>query len=847
MIPPMKVDDTLLANTERPDRPMPSGSDGFVRGTIIGRYMVLGRLGAGAMGVVYAAYDPELDRRVALKLLLPNLSNEQPASGRTRLLREAQALAKLSHPNVVAVHDVGTYGDGVWVAMELVIGETLAEWGRERGRTWLERLRVLTEAARGVAAAHEAGLVHRDLKPENVMVGSDGRLRVMDFGLAHGRILAAAGPALADTLDSDSKARPEIAALALRLTQMGSVQGTPAYMAPEQWLGQEAEKATDQFGCCVMAWELFFGERPFAGETIMALAANVVSGQKRPPPRGSDVPGWLRRILERGLSTSVSQRWPSMDALLSALGRGMRRAQLWHTSTVIAGLSAVIFGAIYYLAPRQSDLVSSCHEVSKFEEILSSAQRDDIRRALIATGVAYAPAAAESVVAQLDDYGAAWNAEHIAACEDKVLGAQSGHIVDLRNVCLSRRKDQAKELIDILIHADESVVEHAVQAVASLPEVAVCGNVEQLLAAAPLPQDSQIARRVEEERRHLARATSLEATGRFEEGLLVATAARQRARALRYAPLDAEAALVEGSLLMVGADPEAAEAALDHAMSVAVTQDLHAVAAEAAAKRLFVLSDGLGRYAEGLVTRSFAEALVDRAGGDGRLSALLNNNLGAAYDAQGDPSMALASYERARQILESSAAQNPLITVVHHNMAAMYFDQDQYVPARKHYIRALELCHELLGDGHPLSAHPLAGLGDVDFREGATLHALQSYSASLALMETSHGTDHLYLIHPLTGLGRVYSSLGRDAEARVAFERAVAIADRFAAKTALFAEALEGLAALAREAGDPVQARALSERAASIHATTGRGKGTRRPPEPSPPVEGPIPLIPLTP
>src|SRR5688572_26513944 len=189
-----------------PATPSSGGHAKLTRGTVVGRYVLLDKLGAGGMGIVYAAYDPELDRKIAVKLLLPSRSTE---AGRARLLREAQALAKLTHPNVVAVYDVGTHDDQVWIAMEFVPGQTLGAWVKERLRRWPELLRVLTDVVRGVAAAHAVGLVHRDLKPENVMIGRDGRVRVMDFGLAHGRSLVAAEQELAASATAAASAQSE--------------------------------------------------------------------------------------------------------------------------------------------------------------------------------------------------------------------------------------------------------------------------------------------------------------------------------------------------------------------------------------------------------------------------------------------------------------------------------------------------------------------------------------------------------------------------------------------------------------------------------------------------------------
>src|SRR5690349_17448959 len=195
-------------------------------GDTVGRFVVLQRLGEGGMGVVYTAYDPELDRKVAIKLL------KSAEEGHARLLREAQAMARLQHPNVIAVHDVGTLpGNRVFVAMELVAGATLRGWLKAAPRAWREVIAIMRQAGVGLAAAHDAGLVHRDFKPDNVLVGDDGRVRVMDFGLAR---LGAADPEL-------SSGSHDTGPLSTPLTMAGTVVGTPAYMAPELFKGTSAE------------------------------------------------------------------------------------------------------------------------------------------------------------------------------------------------------------------------------------------------------------------------------------------------------------------------------------------------------------------------------------------------------------------------------------------------------------------------------------------------------------------------------------------------------------------------------------------------------------------------------
>jgi hypothetical protein len=287
-------------------------------GSVLGRYRLERELGAGGMGVVHAAFDPDLERRVALKVLRARDGGEE---SRQRLLREARAMARLTHPNVVTVHEVGSAGGRDYVAMELVDGETLADWLRATPRPHDEIMTAFLAAGRGLAAAHAAGLVHRDFKPHNVLRRRDGRIVVTDFGLARG---VDVDPALETTRPLRAAAPQASAPTPLSgLTQTGSVLGTPAYMAPEQWSGGTVGPAADQFAYCVALWEALAGERPFRGASLDELKDQL----RRGPDvlDDSKLPRRLRRPLRRGLAYDPRRRWASMDALLAALGRAERR------------------------------------------------------------------------------------------------------------------------------------------------------------------------------------------------------------------------------------------------------------------------------------------------------------------------------------------------------------------------------------------------------------------------------------------------------------------------------------------------------------------------------------------
>lgn len=320
------------------------------RGTKVGRFVVVAELGSGGMGAVFAAHDPELDRQVALKVMRNAAGEEED---RVRMLREGQAMARVTHPNVITVYEVGTADGIVFLAQELLDGGTLGTW-LEKPHTQDEIVEKLVAAGRGLAAAHAAGLVHRDFKPDNVLLGKDGRVRVADFGLARATAMHADGLATTNRGGGPPRVDDVTRTPMSPLTRTGAVMGTPMFMAPEQHRGERADARSDQFGFCVALYHALYKDWPFPGKTEPALADAVIEGRMNPEPKGASVPARLRKVLLRGLSTDPARRYPSMEALLAELAPAPVRRGRWPlavgASVLLAGLG--VGGYLFVQAQR---------------------------------------------------------------------------------------------------------------------------------------------------------------------------------------------------------------------------------------------------------------------------------------------------------------------------------------------------------------------------------------------------------------------------------------------------------------------------------------------------------------
>jgi tetratricopeptide (TPR) repeat protein len=746
---------------------------GLTRGEVVGRYVVIDRVGAGGMGVVYAAYDPELDRRVALKLLLAESgpgSNSENSDGPRRLLREAQAMAKIVHPNVITVYDTGTHDGSVFVAMEFVEGQSLGRW-IESERDWKRVVDVFIDAGNGLAAAHAAGLVHRDFKPDNVMLGDDGRVRVMDFGLAR-KVEIEDGDALpaAEDLVTMSSSQALDA-----MTRTGALLGTPAYMAPEQYAGGTVSEASDQFAFCVALWESVYRQRPFRGETLAALAFQVSQGEIQPPPADAKAPKALRRILERGLSQRASDRWPSMQALVHEL-EVSRRPRRWPVLAV-AGAAALAIVAYVAGGTGGPDVCRGAEE--QLAGVWDEARASEVERGFSATGLEYAAETNERIRPVLDDLAAKWTAGWKDACEAaNVRLEQSPAMLDARMVCLDESRSMLKSTVALLTDADEDVARNAWRMVAAIPDPARCSDLEYVQAAVKPPSDPALAERVAGERERLAEVKALQKAGKYEESVALARETLTAARELGYDPLVARASLLLAGSLQFDGQYAEARAPAEEAYELARKVGDHEHAAESAGLLTGLVGDRLRKYEEGLIWGRITgvEAGIAK---DARVDAHRVANEGVILLRMGDAEAAVEHLERALEMFRAvDGERSPALGDALDNLGNALQTVGRHEDAEKSHRASLAMREVIFGKNHPNLVPPLTNLANVLESEQRPDEALQVHRRALEIARASLGDDHPHTAAVEGNLGKTLYFSGKPEEALGHLARASEIAKR---------------------------------------------------------------------
>ncbi len=785
LIATMAVDGT--SDTVGPSASLPRtgpGGEGVLleRGDAVGRYVVLARLGQGGMGVVYAAYDPELDRKVAIKLVLAR--RDEDPTAHVRLLREAQAMAQLAHPNVVTVHDVGTLGDRVWIAMEFVEGVTLGEWLGDRPRPWPEVLAVFMRAGEGLQRAHAAGLVHRDFKPDNVMISPDGRVRVMDFGLARTdraptRELPRLGGAGLDV--------PAESAVDPALTNAGELLGTPRYMAPEQWHRQSIDARTDQFAFCVALWEALYGVSPFRGQSILELATAVTLGQVELVRSRRKVPSWLHRVLQRGLMPDPDQRFPSLEALLRAVQRRQAGTRSRRLLLALAAVLVVVAGALLWQRGRQQQRVAACEAAgAEIDAVWNDETRASLRAALLATGGPYAASSADRMVPWVDRWTAQWRTSRAQVCVEELAGTRTPQHAAHATACLGDRRDELTALLAVLATADADVLPYAVPAVAGLSLLAPCSERAALERRPAPPADSATHLRVQELRRDLMGVHGLFAAGRYTDGLARAQALHSAAEVVGYPPLIAEAGAAVGRLANRAGDSALAERSLAGAFIEGGAIGTDEVAATAAVDLVFVVGVTGQRSPEALQWAQAADMLVRRLGQDrGLLGATLLNNRGIVHAMRGAYDEALDCLQRALEIrVEVLGPDHPRVGDSLGNLGEIHRLRGDYDEAIGVAARVLTLNEGILGPDHPDIAIALNNLAVAYLDRHDPDPALPLLLRASAIWEQTHGHAHPNIANVLNNLANAHAlrgeyeqALAANTEALALWEKLVGVAD----------------------------------------------------------------------
>jgi tetratricopeptide (TPR) repeat protein/predicted Ser/Thr protein kinase len=737
---PEEDDATEVESNDRAATNDEGGSDrrSLDVGDRFGTYEIRGVLGRGAMGVVYDAWDATLERRVALKLL--RCHRKRSAE---RLVREARALARLDHPNVVRIWAAGVHSGSLYIAMERVEGQNLREWLRTP-RPWNQVLPVLIAAGRGLAAAHEARVIHRDFKPENVLVGWDGRARVVDFGVA--RI----SPDHPDHLGNSGEITMEGSGASLsgfdlsssgNLTEKGSLVGTIRYMSPEQHDREPADERSDQYAFCLTLFEAIYGQHPFPAHSQFELAAKVaecdISFPEQlpvPPP-----PRWLRRLILQGLAPDPRERHESMSALTLELERHPARRRMRRRTLAVGGLLAAAL-SIGVMLPDGNAAGQTCLDVAhEAEAELGSDARAPIAERYAKLGADWATPMAEHVDQELATWMGTWVEARTEICELRHAHRDETRLDVRREQCLDVQLDEVAALTEVLAQAESDTLMNAPRMLLALPDPRRCTGDDPPEVFGAGSEAGESLRDQLVRLRWLAWAGGdLEA--RDKAATLVAAArelessdpAIQREHALLLAE-----ALIVLAVLDTGEGRSAAEQELREALRITDREGADQLRSYAMVELGWLLANTAGRADEGYELLTHASALLERVGAEPRVFATLRQGEGEALLARGDWARARSVLEALVAELEPRAELDPLshATAID-SLARVALAERQHAEALGLANRSIMVIEGHLGPAHPLLASPLNNAGLALAGLGRTDEARASYERSIALRRT---------------------------------------------------------------------------------------------------------------
>lgn len=738
----------------------PSASHGPHKGLVVGRYVVLDAVGAGALGEVFSAWDSTLERTVALKWLYPSVGGRDRESLRTRLVAEARALAKVQHPNVVAVHDVLGHEGADVIVMELVQHAKSLRQAMQTPEAWRLTVQRFLQAASGLAAAHDAQVIHRDFKPDNVLIDGNGRVVVVDFGLAR-------------QSDVELMASP-IA------SKRSTLSGTPAYLSPERWQGRAADVASDQFSFCVSLYECVAGRLPFEARDLEARVAEVRAG---PAPLGAT--GVNRRVelaIRRGLSFEPSARWPSMAALRDELQSALEAPRRRQT-VVVGGVVTVVALGLFGLSVTQSRARCDAAD-APVKAVWTKARAETVRAAFLATKHPAAEVLSTKVVQALSDSADALAAMRTKACRATAFEGESDALLTLRHTCTSRRLSDLDALVKGLETTDGKGVERAIVAIESLAPASECFDPATLTAVEPMPGGAARAA-VEAVVPRVSAVRAARLLGKTKDSVALAETVADEARRAGWRPLisdallewgaglerlskydDARVKMVEGLELAVSAND--ARQAFAAAVALAYVDGVDRQKAESGATWVTLGRALLGpaqvRGSSEAIRLGNVEAVMamraDKAADAVTLltalekdlssigmlrtvnGARLITNLSAALRESGHAAEGVDTAKRSLALMEELLSPNhPDVAAAVNNLGSALADLERLDEAEPYFRRSIAVREALFGPDALALATPHYNLGELALRRGDGKTALEEYGRSRAIIEKARGPD----------------------------------------------------------------------------------------------------------
>ncbi len=700
----------------------------------MGRFVIRERLGSGGMGVVYAADDPHLERRIALKVVRRDAQLEAESSA--RLVAEARAMARLSHPNVITVYEAGTVDGQVFIAMELVEGFTLRTWLEAEPRAASTVVDVLRRAGRGLAAAHEAGIVHRDFKPENVLVSTDGKVSVTDFGLAR---------------SFDASDESGVRVRATGGTSTTRFAGTPAYMAPEQLRQHTVDARCDQFAWAVTAFEALTGHRPFDEATLHRITVELDFVPSVPTlSRTLPLPGRVLYAIERGLAFDADARW---DALPTLLARLEPRRRTW--VPIAVGGTVALAGVAFAAMPSEDPCPPA---PALLADAWSPDVRARVRTAFEATQMPYAQSAIRSVERVADAHAERWVELQQQACRTGLPAMRA---------CLERRRQQLRATTALFETADSSVVERSVSMIVAVPSPADCLEPS---TAANITEDGSAAQSIPQ----IDSAEAKMNAGHYDE-------ASEQVADARAGVSQGDAAWfalerLRGRIALARGDTQTATAAFEGMLARADGSAHLPWVADAAVGLLQAQAQVGADFEADLGIARAAEIAVSTAGNPPLLRAKLHAARARILILAGRFDEGLASVAEARSTLEGLGERDrPELGDVLHVGAVLFYEKGQLDQAEALLDQAIELRRSLLGDTHPAVATSLVARGAISLARGDAERATQMMRDAAVLQRNALGSQHPDYARTLSNVGSALKVLGRLEDARAQFREAYAI------------------------------------------------------------------------